>query len=54
MTPARIPTAPMRIRDATLPDGRSGIDARFRDGRIAAGGRGLPLPEGAGRLDAGG
>ena len=41
----------MLIRNATLTDGRSGIDVLVRDGRIAAIGTNLPLPEGADRID---
>jgi len=48
----------MLIRNATLPDGRTGIDLLVRDGRIAALGEGLfaghPAPEGATELDAAG
>jgi cytosine deaminase len=41
----------MLIRNATLTDGRSGIDVLVRDGRIAAIGTNLPLPDGAERID---
>jgi cytosine deaminase len=44
----------MLIRNATLPDGRTGIDLLVRDGRIAALGPGLPAPEGAPVIDAAG
>ena len=40
------------IRNATLPDGRTGIDLLARDGRIAALGPALPVPEGAELIDA--
>ena len=42
----------MLIRNATLPDGRSGIDVLVRDGRIAEVGTALPLPEGSELIDA--
>ncbi len=42
------------IRHATLPDGRTGIDLLARDGRFAAIGPALPVPEGAEVIDAGG
>jgi cytosine deaminase len=42
------------IRHATLPDGRTGIDLLARDGRFAAIGPALPVPDGAEVLDAGG
>jgi cytosine deaminase len=44
--------AALLIRNATLPDGRSGIDLLARDGRFAAVGPNLPAPEGVPRLDA--
>jgi len=48
----------MLIRNATLPDGRTGIDVLVRDGRIAALGPGLfaqqPAPAGVQTIDAGG
>ncbi|WP_425256684.1 amidohydrolase family protein [Rubrivivax sp. RP6-9] len=44
----------MLIRNATLPDGRSGIDLLVQDGRIAAVGPQLPAPEGVQAIDAGG
>jgi len=42
----------MLIRHATLPDGRTDIDALVRDGRIAAVGTALPAPEGVEVVDA--
>ncbi len=42
----------MLIRNATLPDGRSGIDLLVQSGRIAAVGAALPAPEGVERIDA--
>ncbi len=45
---------PLLLRNATLPDGRSGIDLLARDGHIAALGPGLPDVEGAERVDAAG
>ena len=42
------------IRNATLPDGRSGIDLLSRDGRIAEVGTDLPIPDSAQVIDAGG
>jgi cytosine deaminase len=42
------------IRHATLPDGRRGIDLLAHDGRWAAVGPALPVPEGAEVLDAAG
>ena len=42
------------IRNATLPDGRSGIDLLSRDGRIAEVGTDLPMPDSAQVIDAGG
>ena len=44
----------MLIRHATLPDGRSAIDVRVQDGRIAAIGHGLGAPEGTPVIDAAG
>jgi len=44
----------MLIKNATLPDGRSGIDLLVRDGRIAALGPTLPAPEGVQVIEAGG
>ncbi len=44
----------MLIRNATLPDGRTGIDLLVRDGRFVAVGPQLPQPEGVEVLDAGG
>ncbi|MFN0182209.1 MAG: amidohydrolase family protein [Aquabacterium sp.] len=40
------------IRNATLPDGRVGIDVLETDGRIAAVGPALPVPDGADIVDA--
>ncbi|HEY8706903.1 MAG TPA: amidohydrolase family protein [Burkholderiaceae bacterium] len=40
------------IRNATLPDGRTGIDVRVEAGRIAAIGANLPAPEGAKVIEA--
>ena len=40
------------VRDATLPDGRSGIDLLVQAGRIAAVGPALAAPEGVPQLDA--
>jgi cytosine deaminase len=42
----------MLIRNATLPDGRAGIDILVQDGRIAAMAPGLPHPVGAELVDA--
>ena len=42
----------MLIRNATLPDGRTGIDLLARDGRIAEVGPALPAPEGVEVIDA--
>jgi cytosine deaminase len=42
----------MLIHNATLPDGRTGIDLLVQDGRIAAVGPALPQPEGVPRIDA--
>ena len=47
-------TAPLLIRNATLPDGRSGIDLLALDGRIAELGPALPMPAGAVLVDAAG
>jgi cytosine deaminase len=47
-------TAPLLIRRATLPDGRTGIDLLAMDGRIAALAPSLPEPPGAEVIDAGG
>jgi cytosine deaminase len=47
-------TPPRLIRGATLPDGRSGQDVLVVDGRIAAIGPALPLPEAAEVIEAGG
>ena len=44
----------MLIRNATLPDGRSGIDVLVHDGRIAAIDHGLTAPEGTPEIDAAG
>ncbi|ODV09722.1 MAG: cytosine deaminase [Rubrivivax sp. SCN 70-15] len=44
----------MLIRNATLPDGRTGIDLLVADGRIAAVGPALAAPEGVDCIDAGG
>lgn len=44
----------MLIRNANLPDGRSGIDVLVRDGRIAALAPRLPAPEGIETIDAAG
>ena len=44
----------MLIRNATLPDGRTGIDLLVQDGRIAAIGPRLAAPEGAQVIDAAG
>ncbi|MFT3818597.1 MAG: amidohydrolase family protein [Rubrivivax sp.] len=44
----------MLIRNATLPDGRQGVDLLVRDGRIAALQPGLAAPEGVTVIDAGG
>jgi len=45
---------PMLIQNATLPDGRTGIDVLVRDGRIAALGPGLGAPEGVQVIQAAG
>jgi len=47
-------TAPLLIRRASLPDGRTGIDLLAQDGRIAAVGPALPAPHGADIVEAGG
>ena len=44
--------APMLIRNAVLPDGRTAQDVLVADGRIAALGANLPLPEGAKVIEA--
>jgi predicted amidohydrolase len=44
----------MLIRNATLPDGRTGVDVLALDGRIAAVGPALPAPPGIEVVDAGG
>ncbi|MDP3824167.1 MAG: amidohydrolase family protein [Burkholderiales bacterium] len=44
----------MLIRNATLPDGRTGIDVLVEADRISAVGPNLPLPEGVPVIDAGG
>ncbi len=44
----------MLIRNATLPDGRQGMDLLVQDGRFAAVGPALPVPEGLPVIDAGG
>ncbi len=44
----------MLIRNATLPDGRTGIDVLVEADRITAVGPNLPLPEGVPVIDAGG
>lgn len=43
---------PLLIHDATLPDGRVGVDLLLQDGRIAALGPALPRPAGTELLDA--
>jgi cytosine/creatinine deaminase len=45
---------PLVIRNATLPDGRSGVDLLAEGGRFTAQGPALPAPAGAEVLDAGG
>jgi cytosine/creatinine deaminase len=45
---------PLVIRNATLPDGRRGIDLLTEGGRFTALGAALPVPDGAQVLDAGG
>jgi cytosine/creatinine deaminase len=45
---------PLVIRNATLPDGRSGVDVLALDGRIAAVGPALPVPAGTHEEDAAG
>ncbi|MBU6258285.1 MAG: amidohydrolase family protein [Burkholderiales bacterium] len=47
-------TRPLLLRDATLPDGRQGVDLLAVDGRIAAVGPALAAPEAAETVDAGG
>jgi cytosine/creatinine deaminase len=47
-------TADLLIRNATLPDGRTGVDLLAQGGRIAALGPALAAPPGAQVLDAGG
>ena len=42
------------VRNATLPDGRSGIDVLTQAGRITAIGANLPVPDGAEVIEAGG
>ena len=44
----------MLIKNATLPDGRSGIDVLVREGRIAALGLNLAAPEGVQVIEAAG
>ena len=44
----------MLIRNATLPDGRAGVDVLALDGRIAAVGPALPAPAGVEVVEAGG
>ena len=44
----------LMIRNATLPDGRVGVDLLLQDGRIAAVGAALPAPDGIETLDAAG
>ena len=44
--------APLLIRQATLPDGRVGVDLLAVDGRIAAVGPGLTAPPDAQTVDA--
>ncbi len=46
--------APLLLRNATLPDGRTGIDLLARDGRIEAVGPSLAAPDGSEVIDAGG
>ena len=46
------PEPPLLIHDATLPDGRTGIDVLMQDGRIADVGPALPSPAGTRRVDA--
>lgn len=48
------PAGSLLVADATLPDGRTGIDVLVQDGRIAAVGPALPRPEGVPVHDAGG
>ena len=47
-------TADLLIRNATLPDGRCGMDLLLREGRIEAVGQGLAAPDSAETLDADG
>jgi cytosine/creatinine deaminase len=47
-------TTDLLIRQATLPDGRHGVDLLARDGRIAAVGPALPVPAGAQVIEAAG
>ena len=42
----------MLIRNATLADGRTGIDVRVEAGRISAIGPNLPAPDGSETIDA--
>lgn len=49
---AAITGARMLIRNATLPDGRSGVDVRVEGGRIAAVGPNLPAPPDGDVIDA--
>ena len=44
----------MLIRNATLPDGRTGVDVLAQDGRITAVGPALPAPPGVEVVDADG
>ena len=46
------PRPPLLIRNACLPDGRSGIDLLAIDGRVAALAPALPAPDGAETIDA--
>ena len=43
--------APLFVRDATLPDGRAGIDLLAEGGRITALAPALPVPPGAQVID---
>jgi cytosine/creatinine deaminase len=47
-----VPGAMLLIRNATLPDGRRGVDLLAREGRFVEVGPNLPLPDGAQLLDA--
>jgi cytosine deaminase len=47
-----MPTPPLLIRDAVLPDGRTGVDLLCLDGRIAEVGARLAVPPGTQVLDA--